>query len=191
MNNTGNAWTRANQQLCHLQPTAVCLCALCRCGLQKSMCWKWAQRFASGNEELFLYSLYFFFLSSPGFFLAMTLYGLAFSLFPFLIFFFFLPFYLTHTSSVLALDVWAVLSLTLVGHSPIIVRKTMLLALWKYPSMRWWRTRSVPCCTLCKELAPYLYLKLALLWGEGWDKGPPEAPSNLNYFDLLRVSWVK
>lgn len=106
-------------------------------------------------------------------------------------FFFSLPFYLTHTSSLLALDVWAVLSLTLVGHSPIIVRKTMLLALWKYPSMTWWRTRSVPCCTLCKELAPYLYLKLALLWGEGWDKGPPEAPSNLNYFDFLRVSWVK
>lgn len=32
--------------------------------------------------------LYTFFLSSSGFFLAMTLYGLAFSLFPFLIFFF-------------------------------------------------------------------------------------------------------
>lgn len=42
----------------------------------------------------------------------------------------FLPLYLIHTCSLLAvLHISAASSLTLVGHSPIVVRKTMLLAL--------------------------------------------------------------
>lgn len=188
MNNTGSAWTRAKQQLCYLQPTAVC--ALGRCGLQKSMCWKWAPGFASRNGELFPYSLYTFFVLSWLFPRHGSLWLGSKSLFPFRTFF--LPLYLTHTSSLPALlHVSAVSSLTLVAHSTIIVRMTLLLALWKYPSVTWCRTRSVPYCTLCEELASYLYLKLVLLWGEGWTKGPPEAPSNLNYFDLLRNSWMK
>lgn len=83
----GNAWTHANQQLCHLQPTAVCLCALGRRGLQKSVCWKWAQGLHQEMENYFC-PLCTFLLSSPGFFLGMILYSLALSLFfPFWCFF--------------------------------------------------------------------------------------------------------